>query len=746
MYLHLLVGRAQDDLIAQTDDFVEKRSKVPRPHTLVSNNPTDVAEKKRYWHSKIALTLNRMCDAVAETLGRRLDTTPTSLHAQTISMAPRGSINQGKYDFAPYDIDKHNLNKREWMNMIQTSTLESILETEPEMHTNAQSKTETGVRLRQIIPGPIYHWLIESQVMFYLERSLYKCIPDLSLESSPASTIADHEETRTRTLRGEVTVASDYADFNFLHTIEDMTAFWLDIFKKAADRLVAPGVWSGLNFAGHVSRCSSWLAESLNRMYVREVASDGKFRRVWQGLWSGWRTTSAINNVMNEAYSSSLLAAYEEAMGYNPCVKKRGNGDDGNMKFRTVPDGLFYLRHMSLADLDVQASKQLVSTQVAEYLRIWYQDGVIRGSLPRSVASFVSSDMQAPTIEPGRDYTIGTSSAIDMLIRRGYDPTIADKIREIVCLTYARAGYTAPNGLQTTVYVTDYRKLCAPVSQGGFGIKPRTMDHTYRLASTKQWDIPRTVWELDGVPHNAANAMFSTIWGRFEKNNLSTEPLRRLHADIVSAMVMGVDTQLNRPQLNEVQRHIQNHFDWLNKVDAVPVAHIPLPAPIHYQAIIADVVSYINYSATMVKPLELPIIREEKAKAVARALGLASLAPNLVNELRDATTDERISVTQLLSKEEEVPAPLLTMGGFYPEFIVALCFNTSYDLPVEVSSAVPADYMNVAHYAAGRHLLRNAVDLCSVSKNINQIDFLVEQVNVSVVHWFRTDGAKIYQF
>jgi len=746
MYLNLLCGRAQDDLIAQEDGYVEKRSGAPRPHTLVTDHPQTKDQQQTYWRDQVNLSWDRIASHIEPTIAKRKDTTPSELHAHTISMAPRGSINQGKYDFSEYDIATQNLHKREWLNRMPTSFFIDCLAKPAVMFTNAQSKIEAGLRLRQIIPGPIYHWFMESQIMFYFERSIYKSDEYFSLESDPTEIIKDHEETRLRAGKGEVTLASDYADFNFLHTIYDMSQFWLRCFRAPAERHAGPGPWGGTNYAGHIVNLCDWLVEALDNMYVREVADDGKFHRVLQGLWSGWRTTSSINNGANKGYRDALCHTYERHMGYNPMVKGRGNGDDGNYKMRSLADSMFYLRHMTLADLDVQASKQLVSYDVAEYLRIWYANGKIRGSLIRSLASFVSSDLQAPTIIPGRDYATGTSSAIDMMVRRGFDVTEGEALRDYLCLAWSVVKWTTPDGEQHSTKLHDPRKLYAPVEQGGFGLYRSPDLPRYRLASSKAWRIPRVTWELDGVPHHGAQAMFQDIWSRFTRNGIDTAPLNRVYDDIVSAMTMGVDLKLNRGQLNLVEGHLAKHIDWLNKIDVVEAPKTPYP-PVYIAECVRSYFSeYIDQVTHLAKPVILPIIAEEKAKAVARALGLASISPRLVHELRDAETGAGIPITHILRSEEETPTPMLRLLAFYPEYLVRLCFDTNYEPPLNVSAVIPADYLPVAHYTLGRCIRKFATDQGDQNLNRIMIDEITEQVNTILIDYYRKELSAIYQF
>nr|WTM05227.1 RNA-dependent RNA polymerase [Armillaria RNA virus 1] len=746
MYIHLLAGRAQDELLG-FDDYVAKRDHNPEPHTLVKNTRVSVTERKNYWTEQIRKTYRQYSEAVYDALSRHRDTTPQEFHANTISIAPRGSINQGKQDFADLEIPKHNLNKREWLNFMPTSYLWDVLKRPAEMMTNAQVKTETGLRLRQILPGAIYHWYVESQVMFYTENAVYRSSEEFSLESSPSSVLADHEETRLRTEKKEATLASDYADFNYLHTVEDMTTYWEDVFLKAAERLAGPGSWNGLNYPAHLVKCCTWLKSSLQRMYVREVGSDGRLKRVLTGLWSGWRTTSAINNSQNTAYDRALRNAYMEQMGYDPITKKRGNGDDVNAKIVSLADGLFYLRHMTLANLDVQASKQLVSRNCAEYLRIWYENGKIRGSLARSISSFISSDLQAPVISPGPDYVSGTSSALTMMARRGYDEEEIESLRLLICHYWSKISYRDPAGEQHTAELTDSLKLFAPRSQGGYGIRRYKQQKEIVLSSTKHWDNYNPKWDLKNVPHNGARAMFQEIYDRFKRLGVSTNSLPRLYTDIVSAMTHGVDTVGAAPETNHAAELDYKHLIWLNSVGR-NIVDVP-PLEKDYTASIACnyLDQFISYNGQInCTPIVFPQIEVVKARLVANALGLASITPNIIHDLFDERTGTKLTLLDMVRRDSEFTRAWGLLASFYPLEVINLFFKRNYTLKDQFYDCIPADYLIACQYGVAQAIHRSFHSTGQEDQDMAQLDAITALACRAIREHWLSKYSKIYQF
>jgi hypothetical protein len=352
-----------------------------------------------------------------------------------------------------------------------------------------------------------------------------------------------------------------------------MKAFWDKLFTENFRQDRVPGHWHGMTYPGYLSKLGGWLAECLDRMYVRPTAGSGSFIHVLRGLMSGWRTTSVINNAMNFCYLSILQEALQPILGLSFLLFARVNGDDSDMVVATLFAGLYFLRAMSLSELDVQAGKQLISQECSEFLRIWIDRDGVQGNLNRSVASFVCSDLQAPVVDAGPEYVAGTSSAIHTLHRRGADHDLLHLLTDTILLRHAYIKTWNPLGEPVVVQLTNPSMLYVPKDQGGWNCVKYGDLGRHIPQSSRPWLNVRAPWTLDAAPHFGAQKMLSKIWGSFTEAGLDTTPLERLYRDIIDVSAHGVDTLEHKPEDDYARWLKSKHIMWQNVLPAASMWH-----------------------------------------------------------------------------------------------------------------------------------------------------------------------------
>lgn len=69
-----------------------------------------------------------------------------------------------------------------------------------------------------------------------------------------------------------------------------------------------------------------WLVESFDHMVI--IDKQGGRHQIHSGLYSGWRGTTWINTVLNDAYVFVARESFRNLYGYDPIVMKDGTGDD----------------------------------------------------------------------------------------------------------------------------------------------------------------------------------------------------------------------------------------------------------------------------------------------------------------------------------------------------------------------------------------------------------------------------------
>jgi hypothetical protein len=717
LYLPTLVGRIQDTLLAN-DGFVEKRTPVPRPHHLVTRQTDPIVQAERW--TKYADEVFENITSVSRTaIGQRSNLTPTEFHANFIQLAPPGSVSQLK-DYAFKWLDqKKDVHKRILLDSLPTSFMwECLEEFTPEMYTNAQIKTETAAKLRQIIPGTDVHWLVESQVMFVVEKALYRMSPEFTLETSGMRVFSDMEERRLRTVLGNVTLASDYADFNFLHLIEEIKKWWLSI-RAGARELAGPGDWNGNNYAGHVVLCCDWLISALDKMYVREVGGDGTYNRVKRGLWSGWRTTSIINNTFNYIYSKVIRADLTDILGYDPVVKYRLNGDDGDALMRGISVALLYLRHLNMAQLDIQSEKQLVTRVANEYLRIYASEGRLYGSVCRSIASFVSSDLQAPKIDKGLNYVKGTSAAISTLIRRGFDVDVGEQLRDIILPYYATIKTQNPAGDTVEARLSNLDALYLPEAQGGFGCKRYGQIKYYSCDNAEAWPVERPKFSKEGAPHYGVKAMMTVLQEQFHRSGLSTDVLAAVQDEAISITTSRF-TGTEQTAISNYKRLLDiAHVEHMNgsikiKTSLVPPGLCPEQLP---TVVARTMGTFFNLPPDNLATYDFTPLDTAVARQLSRVLGLASITPNISKELRDATTGQRMTIKDIAERMGMALPSTYQLDSMYPTQLIEAFFSASFELDRDTFDTLPAELqptLDIVHAATLR--------ACWVQKdNVGQI-------------------------
>jgi hypothetical protein len=746
MYLALLGGRAQDDLLG-FDGYVEKRSKPPKPYALHTHT-ADGLQAQLLWERYSQQAYNRLGRLTTDVLQPRVDYGPDEFKASFINVAPLGSIGDAKHDLKSWLTDTHDAHKRLWLDSMPTDHLWEVLEKPPLLTTNAQVKTELGPKLRQIIPGPPDQWIVEAQVVHFLERAFYKSNPTLTLGASRWEVFLGHQERRQRAANGLLTAATDYDDFNWAHHVELMHRFWNRI-GAAAHEMSGPGPWGGLNYPGHISRCCSWLAANLDRMYVREVGGDGKLHHVFQGLWSGWRTTSIINNFMNDLHDDVHSTALTRITQTPVFINRYKNGDDGDFAVYMMVVALLYVRQMALTGMQMQPSKQLFGT-TNEFLRILGTGDNLHGNLNRSIGSFISSDLQDPIVDAGPEYTSGTMDSISILLRRGADLETINRIQTPILLTYARIHTALPDGSDRFVQLTNPAALYMPHSAGGFGCYRYLQFGHVKPPSSKPWPVTRAPWTLEGAPHYGVNAAMLRVYGRFNQAGITCDSYSRLHRDLISAATYGVDKREHTASDNIARNAIADHIVWLNKL-----SHSPKDNTVYYgldeerQDIrIASALLWrklLDEDYRLIREYNVLDFEDALATAAGRALGLASISPSLLKDLRDSKTLERISVREILARTESKGIPFGELNSYLHPQIVAAMLDQSYVMPTFYAGAIPADYLPAARVVIAHMLHRFYQEQSNIGHVKKEADSIILAAQAAIIGQIdRTDKHKLH--
>jgi hypothetical protein len=315
----------------------------------------------------------------------------------------------------------------------------------------------------------------------------------------------------TATELANVVVCSDFSDHNYLHTFDRMRRTWLrlaDSIRPANMKPIKKMKWSELGYADMVAESCRWAAAALSDVSCRMPSED--YRKLVQGMWTGWRSTSFLNTIYNLAYQRCTQASYENMYGQKSMQWHHLLGDDMYGSIRSELEGLRYLEIIDYSGLDATSIKQMLDADRGEYLRLMYEDGqIVKGSLARAIGGVVSSDTQAGEIKSGPDTAYAINESIHTLIRRclGRENNI-EQWRYVVVKYWADAVYFERKN--RIIVKPSHALLTAPLYIGGIGcmrygddMKAWSNRDKYEAINFKGFSYKKLIEQL---PHYASDA------------------------------------------------------------------------------------------------------------------------------------------------------------------------------------------------------------------------------------------------
>jgi hypothetical protein len=311
-------------------------------------------------------------------------------------------------------------NKSAQLNRMGVAGILECLAMDPSCVGQPTYKFEAG-KLRMLLPGPMYHWVVESLALWGGEGHVLRGVPEIALEQNSYIEFVQMTNRLTSTAGDMARACSDYADYNILHTFERMKKLWLSHAEALDSRLRLPDDKmandkdSILNFVRQACR---WTAAALDD--VRAKIGAEEYVRLVRGLWTGWRSTMYINVTFNFAYTTAQRLLFIRKYGMDPLSRYNVLGDDMEGDSPSLWTALKFVSLIDPLGLDAQASKQMVSMRRAEFLRLMYRDGAtISGSYCRGITGFTSGDTQTSPRYAGIKSAQNVCDGINRLIRRG---------------------------------------------------------------------------------------------------------------------------------------------------------------------------------------------------------------------------------------------------------------------------------------------------------------------------------------
>nr|QDW81319.1 RNA-dependent RNA polymerase [Rhizoctonia solani dsRNA virus 7] len=507
MYMTTLMGRFYD--VTKADDgSVNNRTKFPGVH-VASRDGINFTYDEHINSMDTALTT--LYRAARNALLDKSKKTIDDFQADFLAVASSGSAASGKYELAHVESDAR-MNKRAWINELSAEDILGICSRPAEVVSNAVNKLELN-KIRQLLPGPVWHWLGESIVLWGVENQSYRDNDYIALKKPAPITMARLLDRKERDIvnPGTTTLDMDYADFNITHMITDMQKIYRTI-KAAADEVTTTEqTWGDTDYPGFVSRVCDWLIECLENLWMRADGGDGEIHHLIRGLWSGWKSTQFINTNENSNYFNQARDCLAEILGADIFVKAEGQGDDMDAVVTSLVDALIAVNYFQYCGHEMQALKQLIGNKSSEFLRITAHDGTLYGNLSRTIGSFCSADMQAPELENGPVTVQGLSMAVHTMIRRGLDEEIGEIVRSVGIRRFSEIKIYNPATYDYQYHWLEDHEAAISGHDGGLGCAPfatlapvRSFDpkrDATRLAGTDEDGLLKSVKDWEGAAH-----------------------------------------------------------------------------------------------------------------------------------------------------------------------------------------------------------------------------------------------------
>lgn len=630
MYLNLLAGRYAFTELNTLDELVV-RSEEGRPQ--VSLDPVTGHWTTEQFERDVANARETDIAGFLSGFMSRRNWQPEDILANVTMFGTRGAasvMRKVKLEYGDKKVSLHQPSKTVWLNQLSVSKLIRVLERKPQLRGTGIDKYEPG-RLRMLLPGPIYHWLIESLILTSGEESVYKKDDKYSLAKS------DYDELFELTCRmadaasDYCKVDSDYADFNILHTFERMQAHWCRLAEALNPNVIEQSTqWRGMDYRSWAAYACRWVAAALYDVQARSNSKDVEWVTLVRGLWSGWRSTTFINTTHNKYYQYAVEMTHRRM--YKCWAIRRSNvlGDDMSGTAAAEYRALRFLQLTDAMGLDAQAIKQLLSPFRTEYLRVMHTKNELRGSLVRSIANATSSDAQGQPCDNGPEAARGVNDVIHVFCRRGADIELVESWRYVLVQAWAHVRVRRHNK-QVTIECPR-GLLTSSQSSGGIGCH-RYLGHG-TIPEGKFKSCASTFNQfgviLSQLPNYGSQYAYRKFMQRLKDCSVGLQPGANLvqgHAGAILKGSLPIELRMKAKTLE-----LNCIAEWYDRNRTVRVKEVPVDASVN-QIVRAQIAKDVDCILQCKRLCEIPHLDNVLAAIIQGCLGEMSSVPEVLTRL-----------------------------------------------------------------------------------------------------------------
>ncbi|UHK03171.1 MAG: RNA-dependent RNA polymerase [Hangzhou paraphaenocladius impensus totivirus 1] len=307
--------------------------------------------------------------------------------------------------------EKISLRKRSALETIPENEIMNFINTEPKIAGRAFEKFEQS-KARAIYGTSLIDYVVISHFLHQFERSLNRVV---GVEIG----ISGIDEVKSLLRRCKITkdeavnecLMLDFVDFNIQHTL-DMQ--WL-VFDCLAECM------SNKNVELSIIRSVVWARDAMNNQWTTFPERRGEVK-VHQGMFSGIRSTSMMNTVCNAAYLRHSIREVKSLFNiHSRKLNMIHQGDDVwiNCDSRLLLMAMYNVVQSN--NLKVNATKQIQSKGIGEFLRVMYTPEGTMGYAARSLGTFIERVVQADDDLDPSNRCLSLNNQIMTMYRRGFN-------------------------------------------------------------------------------------------------------------------------------------------------------------------------------------------------------------------------------------------------------------------------------------------------------------------------------------
>jgi len=424
LYKHTLNGRVTEELDIKEEMI--KRTEGLLCKEKFAIGPDGLTKSSRLFNEKLKVEMDALLNKISVKTVLSIEDFMKEFYLKIVG----GSYfnEEGEGNLKTIKTELYNLNENLKFNK-RTSGLTSkysdllkklknILKYKPRLKTKVHQKTQEQTKARSIFQTTMLHYLCCAYLFVWIEEGINT--ENIFMNTDSFDNL-NRLTNRLAAFKGRYVNSFDFEDFNAQHSFEHMKI----VLKSLTDRVARSIVDTNIKL--EYLNISEWIINAVDNTYT---VVEGKEYKWKNGMPTGIRYTSLMNNLMNYLYSKIMYS------GLNCIYKDKPYdfaycevcGDDSWHAFISEDHSNIFNYAMLECGYSIQMSKQMTSKNMFEFLRLqYYSNGLIAGCLNRTISNAVCGNWEDDGIEDPFGIFSEIYSTMISMLRRGMISSLVKK-------------------------------------------------------------------------------------------------------------------------------------------------------------------------------------------------------------------------------------------------------------------------------------------------------------------------------